>query len=499
MFDVYSIINDFNQNAQQQFIGYLKQKNKRKDTKNIQLFKLLSEGETDSKQICFQLYGSDNKNAYHALRKRLIDALIDFTANKNLEDENSIDMQIIKYILASRTFLLHKNYSTAYKLLDRAEQLADEHSLFPILNEIYHTKIQYAPNYPNVNLNDLIAKQSENRRKHQLEDQLNSMYAKLKTVLNSLNYQGQTLHFETLLNQILKDVDIEFNESLSFKSLYQILAIADISAFITTKYYEIEDFVLNSYDILKKKKETDKQLYYQIHNVYIIANTLFRNKKFELSMTYIDEMEQLMHHKRQLHHKDFILKHTLVKALNLNYSNRHQEAIALIEFIINKKHPDIEALLDLHLTLLMFYFQQENFKKAKSIVAKFYHTDKWYIEKAGMDWVIKKNIAEILLYIELQDDDLFYSRLKSFRRHYANYLKQNNQQRILDFLKIAERIYNAPHLLKDASFATYLKSKFEINTTINEDIFVISTYAWLKSKVKHKTIYQTTLELIKIS
>jgi len=499
MIDAYSIIHSLTQNEQYQFISYLKQKNKRKDTKNIELFKLLCEGETDSKKICLKLYGSDKKNAYHALRKRLIDALIDFTANKNLEDENSIDMQIIKYILASRTFLLQKNYATAYKLLDRAEQLADAHSLFPILNEIYHTKIQYAPNYPKANLNALIAKQSENRKKHHLEDQLNSVYAKLKTVLNSLNYQGQTLPFETVLNQILKDVDIELNESLSFKSLYQILAIADISAFITTKYYEIEDFVLRSYTILKNKKDTEKQLYYQIHIVYIIANTLFRNKKFDVSITYIDEMEQLMHHKGQLHYKDFILKHTLVKALNLNYSNKHEDAIALIEAIINKKHPDIEALLDLHLTLLMFYFQQEDFKKAKSVVAKFYHTDKWYIEKAGMDWVIKKNIAEILLYIELQDDDLVYSRLKSFRRHYANYLKQNSQQRILDFLKIAEQVFIDPQLLKVASFATHLKSAFETNTTINEDIFVISTYAWLKGKVKHKTIYQTTLDLININ
>ena len=499
MIDIYSIINSLNQNEQQQFVNYLKQKNKRIDTKNIQLFKLLSEGETNSKKICLRLYGRDNKNAYHALRKRLIDALVDFIANKNLEDENSIDMKIIKYILASRTFLLQKNYTTAYKLLDKAQQLANEHSLFPILNEIYHTKIQYAPNYLNADLNELIAKQSENRKKHELEDQLNSVYAKLKTVLNNLNRKGQTVHFERLLNQILKDVNIELNASLSFKSLYQILAIADISAFITTKYYQIEDFVLNSYNILKEKKDTDKQLYYQIHIVYIIANTLFRNKKFELSMSYINEMEQLMNYKRRSHFKDFILKHTLVKALNLNYTNCQQDAIELVEAIINKKHTNIEALLDLNLTLFMFYFQQENLNKAKSVMAKFYHTDKWYLEKAGMDWVIKKNIAEILLYAELTDEDLLYSRLRSFRRHYSKYLKHNNQQRILDFLKIVEQTYNNPNLLNEVSFLEYLKSKFEISNNINEDIFVISTYSWLKSKVLKKPIYQTTLELVKIN
>ena len=37
----------------------------------------------------------------------------------------------------------------------------------------------------------------------------------------------------------------------------------------------------------------------------------------------------------------------------------------------------------------MFYFQNGNYLKAKSVVSKFYHTDQWYIEKTGMDWVIK--------------------------------------------------------------------------------------------------------------
>ena len=166
MIDIKSIINTLNSEEQQKFVAYLHQKNKRKDAKNIQLFKLLAKPDSDSKVICKQLYKTKKSNAYHALRKRLFQSLIDFTANKNLENENSIDMQIIKYIVASRTYLLQKNYDIAYKILDKAEHLADEHLLFPILNEIYHTKIQYASDYPKVNLDTLISKQNENQKKH---------------------------------------------------------------------------------------------------------------------------------------------------------------------------------------------------------------------------------------------------------------------------------------------------------------------------------------------
>lgn len=496
MIEINSIISTFSSEEHHKFVNYLQQKNKRKDTKNIQLFKLIANGVDDSKSICKKLYNTEKSNAYHALRKRLFQSLIDFTANKNLEDENSVDMQIVKYILASRTFLLQNNFKIAYKILDKAERLADEHLLFPMLNEIYHTKIQYASNYPKIDLNELILKQKENQKKHQLEDQLNIVYAKLKSVLNEITYKGHIIDFETELETILNQHNIKLDQSLSFKSLYQILTIAHISALVTTKYYKIENFVLKSYNLLKQKKETDKQLFYQIQITYIIANTLFRNKKFQSSLHYIKEMEQLMLLKKRSYFKSFILKKTLVEALNLNYSNQQAKAISLAESILYKKHEDLDTLLDLRLTCFMFYFQKGDYIKAKSISSKFYHTDQWYIEKAGLDWVIKKNVAELLLYVELQEDDLFFSRLKSFRRSYTNYLKQIEQNRILVFLKFAEQYYLNPESITTETFKINLETSFEWITILEEDIFVISFYAWLKSKVEQTDLYQTTLQLL---
>ncbi|MFK7832807.1 MAG: hypothetical protein AB8B52_06005 [Winogradskyella sp.] len=493
-----SIINTLSTEDQQKFINYLQQKNKRYDTKNVQLFKLLATSNNDSKTICKQLYKTEKSNAYHALRKRLFQSLIDFTANKNLEDENSIDMQIVKYILASRTFLLQKNYEIAYKILNKAERLADEHLLFAIRNEIYHTKIQYTSNYPKINLEALIVKQKENQEKHRLEDELNVVYAKLKSILNNINHQGHVIDFEAELERILKEHHIKLDTSLSFKSLYQILAIANISASITTKYYKIERFVLKSYDLLKQKKQTDKQLFYQIEIVYIIANTLFRNRKFESSLLYIKELEQLMHLKKGKYYKNFILKKTLIEALNLNYSDKQNEAIALIENLTDQKHDDIETLLGLRLSCFMFYFQNADFIKAKSILAKFYHTDNWYTERGGIDWIIKKNLSELLLYIELQEDDLFYSRLKSFRKRYTNYLKEKGQTRILQFLKFAEQYYISPQTAVTHDFKKTLETTFEWVTVYKEDIFVISFYAWLKNKTERGNLYKTTLQLLNV-
>lgn len=171
MTNLNDIISEFSSENQQKFISYLEKKNKRNDTKNIELFNLLLKDDLNSKDVCARLYGSQKKDAYHALRKRLYQSLIDFTANQSLQEEKAIDMQIIKYILASRTFLHHKQYKVAYKILDRAEALAEDNYLFPLLNEIYHTKIQYAYANTSINVNTLIEKFKINQKNYHTEDQ----------------------------------------------------------------------------------------------------------------------------------------------------------------------------------------------------------------------------------------------------------------------------------------------------------------------------------------
>ena len=153
-----AIISTFSVDEQQRFINFLEKKNKRNDIKNIQLFKFLVENKLSSKEMFTKLYDGNKQNAYHALRKRLYQSLIDFVANSNLEEENSIDIQIIKYILASRSFFQHKQFTVAYNILNKAETLAKEHYLFTLLSEIYHTQIQYSYSNPQIDIDNLISK-----------------------------------------------------------------------------------------------------------------------------------------------------------------------------------------------------------------------------------------------------------------------------------------------------------------------------------------------------
>lgn len=493
------VISTFSTEDQDDFINYLKRKNRRSDHKNIELFKLLSEQKWNSKQLFEELYEKDKKNAYHALRKRLYKSIINFVAQKNLDSESSVDMQSIKYILAARTFFQLQLPTVAHDLLKKAELLAIDEMNYPVLNEIYHTQIQYAYAIPDIDLDGLIKKFRKNQESLQNEENLNIAYAKIKMVLSKFNFNDEIVDFNKVINDILKEQSVNIDRSMILKSLYQLMALSSMKASIDKNYSNIESFLVSSYEKIKDHTSKDKHLYYHIEIVYLIANMLFRNKKFESSMQYLETMERLMSSSKNKYWKRFEPKLLLLRSLNLNYSNHPLEAIESLKSIKKAPQNDFETTLDIRLALTMFYFQQGRLKEAKSLFASLYHTDNYYIERAGKECVIKKNLMEILLHIEMNHLDLAESRIRSFKRSHTAYLKKIGEDRVISYLNLAEVYFKHPENVTTEKFHNKVEKSFDWEPLASEDIFVISFYAWLKSKMEARSIYETTLDLVERS
>ena len=149
--------------------------------------------------------------------------------------------------------------------------------------------------------------------------------------------------------------------------------------------------------------------------------------------------------------------------------------------------------------MITFHFQNEDYKKTHSVLSKLYHTDKWYTKKAGIEWVIKKNLIEILLHIELENIELVESRVTSFKRSHFKYLKSIKQDRAITYLLLIETYHKNPESVLKAEFKNKVESSFEWINAEQEDIFVMSFYAWLKSKMDKKKLFPTTLDIISLS
>lgn len=489
-----SIITTLSVDEKKKFVLKLRQKNKRSDTKNIELFQLLS-SEFQQKDLDVQLYGGVNKGAYHALSKRLHDSLIDFIATRSFEREASEEMDVMKLLLASRIFFQHQQMQIAFKTLAKAELKAKKHSLYSILNEVYHTQIMNAHFNESIDLDALIKKFHKNKLDLEAEEKLNLFYATIHNELSENHKQATEI-----INKNLELYAISVDENLTYHSLFKILQISNKVANITRDYFAITEFVEQACEVIEvSERIDDKHLHDHIQILYYLANTQFRIKNFEASSKYLNRMKSYLGLQNAKYFAVFYPQYSLVKNLLLMYTGSANQTIDNLnkfDFELYKKQQ--VYLLDLKLTLVVALFLKEKFSEAIKVYRDFYHSDKYYSKRMGDIWVIKKNLMEILVFIELDRLDLIESRLNSFRKKHRVHLIDHNESRVLEFLKLVSIYYFKMEDIYTDEYNQRVDLLLK-NKSKEEDVFTISFYAWLKSKIEKKGIYETCLHYIEES
>jgi hypothetical protein len=205
-------------------------------------------------------------------------------------------------------------------------------------------------------------------------------------------------------------------------------------------------------------------------------------------MDFAMEMQLEMEKDNNSYQKRFAEKLTLLKALNNNYTGNYETAIALLKDFKTDS-------LDVKLLIVMCLFQQGEFSEAYQIIKGLRHSDTWYEKKVGWVWVVKKNLIEILLLTELDKLDLVLLRLQQFKRKFSKQLQTRGEERVLIFVKLISRYYENPDEVVTQKFKNEVEDSFEWIGKEQEDIFVMSFYAWLKSKMERRNLYRATLEL----
>jgi len=491
MNSVSTIISTLSEEEKDAFIMQLKQKNRRGDTKNIDLFKILEQA-PNTAHIDQLLYGKPSKGAYHALCKRLFDSLIDFIASKSFEDEQSEEMDIFKLILASRILFERKAYKIGFKTLQRAEHKAKSNDLYSVLAEVYYTKLQYAHFNASLSFDELVAQITLNNKNAAQEAQMNLLYAQIQ---QDLKVKKESIF--KIIEARSKQFQLPLNATTTYRSLFKLMEIVNNAAHLSRNFASVSPFVVQVEKVLQaKEKQKAKHLFYHIHILYFLANIHFRNRNFQKAQHFLEEM--LLEMNKDANHKRFFYpQFTLLLVLNQNYLGNLKEALQVLEhFNFNKHKHQIEYVYDLKLLQAILYMQQSDFEKSIQIFNEFYHSDQFYAKKVGEVWVVKKNLSEILLRIELDQMDLVESRIKSFRKKHAPYLKANNENRVLQFLSLVSEFYFNQEGNKKEYFLQKINTTFSAKKTNQEDIFVLSFFAWLKAKVTNTDVYKTTLELL---
>ncbi|MXN92660.1 hypothetical protein GR160_15635 [Flavobacterium sp. Sd200] len=489
---VSEVIGLMNLSDKKDFENYIKQKNKRNDTQNLKLFRLL---ETDDINTINKIYGTNNA-AYHALNKRLYDNLVSFMANRTFVNATGEAHEVLRLLVVSRFFLEHKLTKAAFKCLAKAEAKANDLGHFSLLNEIYHTQIQFSHLEPLVNLEALIEKFTANAANMQKEEKLNMAYALLRNELADVMYKGKVIVFKDLIKSTLKRLTISLKDVLTFKSLYQMLYIANEYASLNSNFAMIEPFVQKSYSFIAARQDTaGNQLYYHIYILYFMANIHFRNRRFAESEAVLQTMHEQMREQNGRYYSLFCLRYFLILSLTKNYGGYPIEALSIAQKAL-KDHgnkADASDVHDIRLAIIVFCLLQED-RTVSQYMKDYKHTDSWYEKKLGMLYAIRRCLVEILMHIQFENTELALSRIKSFKRRYKKYLNNVNEARVMDYVLLLEHYVLKPEITATTRFKQALEAL--LHTPAQEDIFVLSFIGWLKARFTKKTPYDETLILM---
>lgn len=283
---------------------------------------------------------------------------------------------------------------------------------------------------------------------------------------------------------------------MTYKSVYQILFIANEYAAIQQNYGLIERYIYRT-DPFIQDKSTSKPayLFYQISILYYLANFRLRQRQFAKSTMYLQKMMALME-TDQRYYLLFNLRYQLLAALNLYFTGAADDAIELLQQSLSKTKPTskTEEVEDLRICLVMFLALCNN-KGCLKQLTLLTQTDAWYEKNMGMLWTIRKNLMEILVQAQFANIELAMSRLSSFKRRYKKYLLKTSEDRVLLFLKLVEKYLLQPNVAFDKAYQMAVSDLLKKEG--NSDIFTLSFIAWLIARWEKKTAYQVVFAVLR--
>jgi len=493
MDSIKELINLLNSKEKSLFKQFLQRKNKREDVKNLQLLDLIA---TDDINSLNKLYKSDkNNDAYHALRKRLQDNLLLFLSQKTFESNHSEAYEALRLLVVGRFLLENDVIKIAFKCLNKAERLADHLDQFNLLNEVLLLKLQYAHLPEAENLEVLTARFLSNQSDMQREAKLNMAYAFLRQELQEIHLRGKIVNLTSLMIKTIRKYKISPKDLMTYKSIYQILFIANEYAAIQQNYGLIARYIKRTNQFIQDQADKKQaHFFHHISILYFLANFQLRRKDFEGSKSYLKKMMDLMLTDSR-YHKLFYLRHQLLSALNLFYTGNAEDAIVMLRQSLSntKQKPKPEDIEDLRICLAMF-LALTNDRGGLKQLNLLTRTDAWYEKRMGMLWTIRKNLMEILIQAQFANIDLAMSRLNSFKRRYKNYLQKTSEQRVLLFLKLVEKYLLKPAIVSEKTYQnTVVNQLLEIESN---DIFTLSFIAWLIARWEKKTAHEVVLRFI---
>ena len=230
----------------------------------------------------------------------------------------------------------------------------------------------------------------------------------------------------------------------------------------------------------------------------MIAHILYRNKKFKESLEYLMLFKKDIAKYGKSYSRKFYPRYLLLYATVQNIEGNVEESIRVIEeaLTVHEDILSIQDVLNMKINLGVYYFELEKYKESNKIIYSIENSDKWLEKKMGKEWILRKNLGEILNLYERGNVEIAMNRIKSFEKQHATLLKLPIYSRVGTFLKFIRVCIDKPYWVSSKEFNARVNETLERWPIDQEDLIASSFYCWLKAKMLKKPFYYVMVETL---
>ena len=504
MDDLKTAINTLSEEDRRAFALFIRRQKNQKYRKDLDLFRLLLKKPalTSTALIAYLYPQKPNPVAYYALRKRLMRHLTDFILIKRTEEDNTVASSIIGLISLAQYLFAARAERIAWNMLRKAESAGLESEQHDLLNTLYNLQIEHADSEHADPLDSILKKRRQNKGLADEEERANIANSLIRHRLAEIRRQGREegLDFGQVVKEVLAAYELTDALSRRPRLLYQLISIARSAVLVRRDFYAFEPFILQEYHRMEESHGfADAHRFYKQSLLYMIAQTLYRNRKFDESIHYLELLRQEIESVRKSPISELYPRYVQLLAVNQSFLGNNGQAIGLLEKllagdILSLSHPDrLNSLLNLS----FYYFQQCNYRKSNQLLLEIYHSDGWCEQKMGKEWVLKKNLSELIIQYELGNADLALNKMRTIERNFSDLLRKKPYQNVRNYLQLVKQMLDQPDYISRSEFSNMVEATLEFQPVEQEDIQAMNFYAWLKSKMVRRDYYEVLQELVR--
>ncbi|MDX2246404.1 MAG: hypothetical protein SF052_06500 [Bacteroidia bacterium] len=497
-----TIIATFSPEDQKELCLFVQRQKKKKNRKDLDLLNILRKEQDFPPEVILQkLYpDSNNQVAYHALRKRLMRHLNEFILLKQMDEDPSTASSVMGMISMARYLFEKRVDKLGWDIIRKAESVALENEHFDLLNNIYNLQIEKSGHETADAWEDILLKRERNKLRAEEDEKAALANNHIKHKLAEIRMKGISPDFDHTIREVLEKYQLSEAVNNHPRLFFNLMSITRSMVIARQDYYNFEPLVMAGFLEMEAR-----HLFSGPHHVcklellYMIAHVLYRNKKFDESLKWLEKMAYALEEHHKSHYYLFYPRYAMLKAVNFTFTYRVKEAIPLLEDMLQNPELRLQTQDILNARLNMGYYSFLAGDKTGAVRAgiEMQHSDKWLEKKMGKEWVLKKNLSEMILQYELGNYDFSRGKIRTIEKNFPDLLKLPAYQKVTVYLSFVRRMISNPGAEISPDFYEEVKDSFYYVPVVQENIHVMGFYGWLKARMTQRNFYEVLMELVR--